>query len=110
MLKDRGNIKWTAMMLPEHVAMLRELKERENDQTKPLIDEQQSEEFNEMIRLSLETKAEIKITYYKDFNYKSVSGVIRHFDISLNSLQLVTEEGTKERIYLENIIEVKKTD
>ena len=25
-LKDRGTIKWTAMMLPEHVGSLRELK------------------------------------------------------------------------------------
>lgn len=29
-LKDRGTIKWTAMMLPEHVSLLREL---ENNHT-----------------------------------------------------------------------------
>ncbi|MEC0474649.1 YolD-like family protein, partial [Bacillus licheniformis] len=29
-LKDRGSIKWTAMMLPEHVGLLRELESRQN--------------------------------------------------------------------------------
>ncbi len=29
MIRDRGNIKWTAMMLPEHVKLLREWQEQD---------------------------------------------------------------------------------
>ena len=37
-LKDRGSIKWTAMMLPEHVGLLRELESRQNKVKRPVLD------------------------------------------------------------------------
>ena len=38
-LKDRGKIKWTAMMLPEHVAELRKWQEDYDKVKKPELDE-----------------------------------------------------------------------
>ncbi|MDE1442222.1 YolD-like family protein, partial [Bacillus licheniformis] len=37
-LKDRGSIKWTAMMLPEHVVLLRELESIQNKVKRPVLD------------------------------------------------------------------------
>lgn len=49
-LRDRGNIKWqSAMMLPEHVKMLKNLKLDYYRQDKPLVDEYQLEEFKSKI-------------------------------------------------------------
>ena len=39
MLRDRGNIKWTAMMLPEHVQRLRTWQQEDQQITKPTFDE-----------------------------------------------------------------------
>ncbi|MCM2988284.1 YolD-like family protein [Bacillus safensis] len=45
MLRDRGTIKWTAMMLPKHVARLKHDLAETKKTDKPIIDEQQAEEF-----------------------------------------------------------------
>ncbi|MED1749275.1 hypothetical protein [Bacillus zhangzhouensis] len=42
MLRDRGAIKWTAMMLPEHVARLKHDLAETKKTDKPIIDEQQN--------------------------------------------------------------------
>ncbi len=110
MLKDRGNIKWTAMMLPEHVSMIRELKERQNYKTKPIIDEQRLEEFNEIIHFSLQTREAVQLKYFKSGDYRSVIGVIDHVDHSLTSIKVVIEDGSKVQIFLENIIDMKSVD
>ncbi|MGX9133065.1 YolD-like family protein [Rummeliibacillus sp. JY-2-4R] len=39
MLRDRGNIKWTAMMLPEHVQRLRNWQQETKQIAKPIYDE-----------------------------------------------------------------------
>ena len=39
MLRDRGNIKWTAMMLPEHVQRLRNWQQETKQIKKPAYDE-----------------------------------------------------------------------
>lgn len=41
MLRDRGRIKWTAMMLPEHVKMLRVWQQEEGRVKAVEVDEQQ---------------------------------------------------------------------
>ncbi|WP_186318725.1 YolD-like family protein, partial [Bacillus licheniformis] len=48
-LKDRGSIKWTAMMLPEHVSLLRELESRQNKVKRPVLDLSQIEDMEMVI-------------------------------------------------------------
>lgn len=110
MLRDRGNIKWTAMMLPEHVAMLRKLKESQNYRTKPVIDEQQLEQFNYLIENSIKTKEPIKITYFKDESFKTIVATIRNMDTILKKIRVMNEVGEIVQICLENIIEIKIVD
>ncbi|WP_424475396.1 YolD-like family protein [Oceanobacillus kimchii] len=43
-INDRGKIKWTAMMMPEHLELLNQLKEKQIRKQKPILDEQQLEE------------------------------------------------------------------
>lgn len=49
MLKDRGGIKWTSLMLPEHVKALREFDWDLTKIERPVLEEQQLEELNETI-------------------------------------------------------------
>jgi hypothetical protein len=48
MIQDRGRIKWTSLYLPEHKKMFAKMYEEENDQVKPVIDEQRMEELQEV--------------------------------------------------------------
>ncbi len=107
MIKDRGNIKWTAMMLPEHVAMLRELKLSENKKSKPVIDEQQLEEMNNTIHLAITNKKIVNVTYFKDFDYKTINGIIQRFDLVLRSIRIITREENYVMIKLETIIAIE---
>jgi hypothetical protein len=53
-IRDRGNIIWTSLMLPEHVKLLRRyIKEEYHDVPEPILDEQQLEEINSLILESL---------------------------------------------------------
>lgn len=45
-IHDRGNIKWTAIMLPEHVQMLDEIFNGPEKKKKPILDEQEIQEIN----------------------------------------------------------------
>ncbi|WP_084034696.1 YolD-like family protein [Anaerobacillus alkalilacustris] len=106
-IKDRGNIKWTSMMLPEHVTMLRELKESSNYKYKPVLDEQQLEELNGIICYAIDTKTPVRITYFRDYDFKNVIGVIRHFDIALQSIRIVNEENFYLKLAIKDIINAK---
>lgn len=39
MIRDRGNIKWTAMMLSEHVAELQKWQNEDNYEERPQLDD-----------------------------------------------------------------------
>ncbi|GIP64468.1 hypothetical protein J32TS6_30230 [Virgibacillus pantothenticus] len=41
MVNDRVTIKWTSIMLPEHVEMLEEVWKEQEYKEKPILDEQQ---------------------------------------------------------------------
>ena len=49
MNRDRGTMKWNAMMLPEHVKLLREWKEEDRRVERPDFDEWALEEMNVQI-------------------------------------------------------------
>ncbi|WP_209123233.1 YolD-like family protein [Alkalihalobacillus sp. BA299] len=107
MLKDRGNIKWTAMMLPEHVSLLRELKKELTYQKKPELDEQQLLEMNEQICEGMERNESLIFTYYENYDYHCMVGTVHHFNEMERKLHIIDQFG--ERLYLkvENIIDVK---
>ncbi|WP_096201094.1 YolD-like family protein [Bacillus sp. FJAT-45350] len=80
MLRDRGTIKWTAMMLPEHVSLLRELKEKMKRKEKPELDPQKLEEMNETILMAIENKSSVAITYYHQYDFHCLIGTIARID------------------------------
>lgn len=97
-------------MLPEHVAMLRKLKESTNYKTKPILDEQFLAELNETMCMSMQVKEAIKLTYYHEHDYKSITGVIQSFDIVSKCVRITSEEGISVQLKVENIIDVKMND
>ncbi|NLM96999.1 MAG: YolD-like family protein [Halanaerobiaceae bacterium] len=93
MLKDRGNIKWTSLMLTEHREKLEELYEHEKYLKKPLLDEQQLERLDYLIKEAGREQHSIKLLYYHNRQIQEVEGriVLRGNKIFLNGRELIKD-------------------
>ena len=101
-IKDRGNKKWTAMMLIEHRKKLKELKEHEDDRKKPILDDQEKAVINSRLHQALERNLKVKIKYYRDKRFKTISGRIKRVD--MNRKEVVISD---EVIDVEDLLELK---
>ncbi|MRX74277.1 YolD-like family protein [Bacillus lacus] len=107
MIRDRGNIKWTAMMLPEHVKLLREWQESDRYQSKPELDEQKLEEFNEVICLAMENNSYLLFTYYKSGEFRQVKGHVHFVDALSGTLRMIKETGERLNVQMQSIVDVQ---
>jgi len=100
--KDKGNKKWTSLMLTAHREKLRELKKREKNRKKTVLDDQEKAAINSKLQQALQNNLEVKIKYYEDKRYKTVIGVIETVDI--NRKELIIDE---RKIKFTNLLDVK---
>jgi hypothetical protein len=101
-IKDIGNKKWTAMMLIEHRERLKELKEHEDDREKPVLDDQEKAVINSRLHQALENDLKVKIKYYRNKRFKTISGKIKRVDV--NRREVVISD---EVIEVEDLLELK---
>lgn len=60
--QDRGNKKWTALVLPEHRTMLIHLHKEQTQIETPFLDEHQYEQIDKAIRTAVITKEWVTFT------------------------------------------------
>lgn len=91
MIRDRGNIKWNAMMLPEHVKKLREWKVQDEYEEKPELDEFTLQDINEQLLIAYTNRYEVELKIWKDRHTYKVTGLI----VKLNAERgiLTLEDG-----------------
>lgn len=100
--KDRGNKKWTAMMLIEHRQKMKELKESEQDRKKPILDEQEKVAINSKLRQALQNDLEVEINYYDNKRFKTAAG--RIYKVDINQRYIII---SNKKILFKNILELK---
>lgn len=88
MVNDRGTKKWTSIMLPEHVNLLKEMWEQQEWKDKPILDEQLREEINLKLQLALQDDLTVEIEYFKDHDYHETKGKLLGINPLLNYLRL----------------------
>ncbi|UOE96087.1 YolD-like family protein [Alkalihalobacillus sp. LMS39] len=98
MNRDRGTMKWTAMMLPEHVAMMRELEKEYKKLPKPELDEQQAEEFERTICEAMEFNQALSFEFWDDGEHKRIVGKVHHIVSGTKELRVFDDED--ERIFI----------
>lgn len=103
MLRDRGRIKWTAMMLPEHIAQLRDWQKEDDFEQRQQPDEQQLEEWNFKFQEALLKKLPMEIHYWKGPEVLRVTGFIRKMDKLEGIIHIENEAGLAHRIPLVDI-------
>lgn len=108
-MKDRGNIKWTAMMLPEHRQRLSNLYKQQFHCPKTELDEQKLEELNNIVRLALSDHQafDCKITFHQNNTYHSVTGRIVSGDPINKTLRIVDDSTTVHDIPFEDITNIE---
>lgn len=65
-LQDRGSKKWVAMMLPEHVALLRQYSEEIKREPKPELNEWDYDAIQHTLDAAIKSKADTKIKRWKN--------------------------------------------
>ena len=101
-IKDRGSIKWTAMMLPEHIQMLRNLEKEDRYTEKPILDQFDLEAIHQEIQLAYARQCIIEIRLWRD-GFCSFSGIVAAIDLHTKYLYLSTDDE-KEKISFDEII------
>ncbi|XJZ26123.1 YolD-like family protein [Bacillota bacterium Lsc_1132] len=107
MIRDRGKIKWTAMMLPEHVKLLRDWVKEDTYEQKKELDEQQLERINEIAAGAMEFNEWVHITHYRNRNYEILIGKIHYWDAITQTFHVVDKFDELHRISLNSIADIR---
>jgi cell division inhibitor SulA len=110
MIRDRGRIKWTSMMLPEHVKLLRDWVKEDGYEQKREMDEQQLELMNETLSEAIEFDQFVTITHYRNRNYEIVIGKIHYWNELTQRIHIVDRFEEVHRIPIDAIADIRLTE
>jgi hypothetical protein len=91
--RDRGNIKWTSMMLTEHREALKEWGHSQHDVAPPNKTEDELAELAEQIGRAMALHCEVRMTYYQDKRNHVAAGTIKRFDPAIQALYIESASG-----------------
>jgi len=98
MIKDRGNKKWTSLMLTDHLGLLRDYFAEGGRIEQPILDEYEIEEIEARIHLAMEENAALEFRYWRDGFVSSVVGRVHYVDPLTKELRIVEETGAVTRL------------
>lgn len=75
-MQDRGTKKWTSLMLPEHVEMIKQLWAENDYKAKPILSNQQLEENEFILQEALHNNLSVQIKYFKDHDFHFIEGKV----------------------------------
>ena len=97
-IKDRGNIKWTSLMLVEHKKALKKLRDNMDLQEKPELDEQELKRLNRLLIKALKINKTTSIIYYSKGKFKKIEGIIEEY---LPFKKEIMVDKNEEKVYLD---------
>ncbi|TKC19806.1 YolD-like family protein [Robertmurraya kyonggiensis] len=110
MIRDRGKMKWTSMMLPEHVKLLRDWAKEDAYEKIKEVDEQYLEVMNETISEAMGFGESVTITHHQNHKYEVVVGHIHYWDELNGKLHVLDRFEEVHRISLSSIVDVRLTE
>lgn len=102
------NLLWESsrMMLPEHREQFLEHRRELSQKTKPLLDEQEQDHINHTLFNAYHHKRSVTLTLFDPLDHVIRQGAIHTLDPEKKRLKLEEEDGQKEWIPLERILNV----
>jgi hypothetical protein len=107
MIRDRGRIKWTSMMLPEHVKLLRDWAKEDTYEKPKELDDQQLEQMNETLAEAMEFGQAVAITHFRNHRHELVVGNIHYWDEISQKLHVIDHFGEVHRIPVSSVADVR---
>lgn len=105
--RDRGTKKWTAMMLPEHVELLRDWMDEDHWVEKPEFDEWEFELIQEELERGVKSKNIVRIETWNEGLVNAFQGMIIKQDFTSRSIYL-QDPFNVECIKVDDIIRVEQ--
>lgn len=109
MIRDRGNIKWTAMMLSEHVRELRKWMDQDNYIERAELNEWDLQSIQEELELAYKRQCETLIKTWGSGRIIQHQGIIEDIDLRRMCIVLGDPFGS-EAIPVADIINVQSVD
>lgn len=109
MINDRGNMKWTSMMLPEHLVQLKEWKKEQYYDKKRELTEWELGEIEQTIQRAFKSKKIITLTLWSNNRIHDKNGLVTGMDPYKKELLLDTDISIK-RISFNDIQDAKLVD
>jgi hypothetical protein len=108
-MRDRGNIKWTSLMLPEHVKELRRyIHEEYYDIPEPSLDEQQLEETNELVLEAMECNLPLTLIVYQNKRLINISGHIHYIDPNRMQFRIISLNNEIKIVHFSKVKAIHK--
>lgn len=104
-VRDRGSKKWVAMMLPEHVKLLREYMEEQKKTPRPELDEWDLDIIQENIQLAMKRNVEVEIKTWRNGAFHIHLGTITWVDINRRTIEM-EDVLTSFTLQLDEIVDV----
>lgn len=107
--RDRGKIKWTALMLPEHVGLLREWQKEDDYVMQPELSDFDLQDIQEQLESAMMRKCMTQVRTWKDGKVTGYLGTVEEIDLH-NQLILLQDPFEIERIPATDIIAIEHMD
>jgi hypothetical protein len=104
--KDRGNIKWTAMMLPEHRVELNQLMESLDDVDPPELDEDRLSYIAGILSRAVMEGAPVRVRYWKNKRNHELDGVVKRIDPQIKAVLMQLDQDDSEWVPAKYIVDV----
>ncbi|WP_336822925.1 YolD-like family protein [Sporosarcina sp. USHLN248] len=104
-IKDRGRIKWTAMMLPEHIQALRKMNEENDYVERPELTEWELQGLQGELERAFVQKIDTIVTTWKDGKTSPYIGKITKLD-PIHGLISIDGPYGSDHIPVGNIVKV----
>ncbi|MCM3217745.1 YolD-like family protein [Niallia taxi] len=108
MIKDRGNIKWTAIMLPEHVAAVKQEIINLEKVNQPLLDEDRLSEIEMLIYEAMEYNLQLEFKLFKKGYIESIIGHTHFIDYIKKEFRIKDKNELTHKIPFQKIVDVQK--
>lgn len=108
-VKDRGSKKWVAMMIPEHLKMIRSINEEQKEIPRPQLNEWDLHAIEETINIAIKRKSDVTIKMWKDREFIFRGGIIQNVDLKDRTIEVDNPYGLHKYI-LDDIVDVTVTD
>ncbi|WP_425466284.1 YolD-like family protein [Niallia taxi] len=108
MIRDRGNIKWTAIMLPEHVAAVKQEVINLEKVKQPILDEDRLTEIEMLIHEAMEYNLLLEFKLFKKGYIDSIIGHTHFIDYIKKEFRVKDNNEIVIKIPFQKIVDVLK--